>query len=62
MLRIASVCGGLSGGRCERPDAPFEERDPLLEDVGGWVHDPGVDVAHLGEREEVRRVLGALKT
>ena len=40
---------------------PFERGDALLEHVGGRVHDPGVDVAELLEREQVGGVLGALE-
>ena len=45
----------------QRPDAALERGDPLLEHVVGRVHDAGVDVAELLQREQVRRVLGALK-
>ena len=42
-------------------DAPFERGDALLEHVGGRIHDPGIDVAELLEREQVGGVLGALE-
>ena len=37
--------GGLTGGGGERGGSPFEGSYPLLEHVGGRVHDAGVDVA-----------------
>jgi len=52
--------GGLAGRDAHRADAAFEGGDPLLEHAGRGVHDPGVDVAELFEREEpagVRRVV-----
>ncbi|CAI7977538.1 hypothetical protein FRAHR75_360018 [Frankia sp. Hr75.2] len=44
--------------RGERADPAFEGGDALLEDVLGGVHDPGVDVARLAEREQRGRVVG----
>ena len=52
---------GLPARHGERPDATVELRDPLLEYVGRGVHEPGVDVAELLQREEARRVLSALE-
>ena len=46
----------LAGGDRDRRRAAFERRDALLEDVGGRIHDPGVDVAELLQREEARAV------
>ena len=39
--------GSLSGGGCQARDAAFQGRNALLKDVGGGVHDAGVDVAEL---------------
>jgi hypothetical protein len=49
--------GGLARGDEEGAGAPFERGDALLDDGLGRVHDARVDVAELGEREEVLRVL-----
>jgi hypothetical protein len=49
---------GLPGGEGYRGDPAFEGGDALLEDVLGGVVDPGVDVARLGQREQVGGVLG----
>ena len=46
----------LSAGHTERPDASFELRHPLLEDIGRRVHDPRVDVAERTQPEQVCRV------
>ena len=53
--------GGLAGGGGERRRAAFERGDALLEHVGGGVHDAGVDVAELLQREEAGGVVGILK-
>lgn len=59
--------GGLSRRGGDRMGAPFELRDALLEDVGGGVHDSGVDVPELlkgeqssGMRRVVEHVAGGL--
>ena len=49
---------GLAARRRQRADATLERGDPLLEHRLGRVHDPGVDVAELGEAEQVGGVLG----
>ena len=49
----------LRGG--ERRRAALERGDALLEDVGGRVHDPGVDVPELLQREEARPVVGVVE-
>ena len=49
---------GLPAGHRERRDAALERGDALLERVLRRVHDPRVDVAELGQREEVGGVLG----
>ncbi len=53
--------GGLAGGDGDGADAAFERGEALLEDSGGRVHDPGVDVAELLEPEEPRGVVGVLE-
>ena len=51
----------LAGGHRERPAPPFQLRDPLLEDVGRRVHDPGIDVPELLQPEEPRRMRGIVE-
>ena len=51
----------LARGGGEGCRAAFESRDALLKDVGGGVHDAGVDVAELLEREETAGVVGILE-
>ena len=41
--------------------AALERREALFEDVVRRVHEPGVDVAELLQREEVRAVLGVVE-
>ena len=53
--------GRLARGERERGDAAFERGDALLEHRLGRVHDAGVDVAELLEREQVGRVLGRIE-
>ncbi len=53
--------GGLAGGGGERGDSAFERGDALLEDVGGGVHDAGVDVAELLQAEEAGGVVGVVE-
>ncbi len=53
--------GGLAGGGGQRRRASFEGGDPLLEDVGGRVHDAGVDVAEFLQAEEAGGVVGVLE-
>ena len=52
---------GLAGGGRQRRRSPFERGDPLLEDVGGRVHDAGIDVAEFLQAEEPGGVVGILK-
>ena len=54
-LRRLAARGG------ERGDAALERGDALLEDVGRRVHDPGVDVPELLQREEARAVVGVVE-
>ena len=53
--------GRLSRTCCQRPDAPLERRQTLLEDVVRWVHDARVNVAELLQAEEIRGVLGVVE-
>ena len=53
--------GSLSGGGCQAGGSAFEGGNALLKDVGGGVHDAGVDVAELLESEETGRVIGIVK-
>ena len=50
--------GGLPGGQRHGGDTALQRGDALLEDVLGGVVDAGVDVAGLGEGEQVGGVLG----
>ena len=52
---------GLTARGGEGRGSAFERGDPLLEDVRGGVHDPGVDVPELLEREEARPVVGVVE-
>ena len=54
-LRRLSAGGGQGG------HAAFERRHALLEDVGGGIHDAGVNVAELLEREEFGGVGGVVE-
>ncbi len=51
----------LPGGDQQRPHATFEGGDALLDRGLGRVHDAGVDVAELLEREQVRGMVGAVE-
>ena len=48
--------GGLPGRQEQRRHPALERGDALLDDVGGRVPDPGVDVAGLGQAEQRRGV------
>ena len=52
---------GLAGRHEQGREAPLERRDPLLHGILRRVHDPGVDVPELLEREQVRRVRGVVE-
>ena len=60
-LRIARVSAACPDARPRAADAALERGDALLEDVGGRVHDPGVDVAELLEPEEAGGVGGVVE-
>ena len=53
--------GGLAGGEGESSHSAFKGRDPLLEHIRGWIHDPRVDVAELLQREQILGVLRAVE-
>ena len=53
--------GGLAAGDQQRADAALERGDALLDRGLRRVHDPGVDVAELLEREQVRGVVGVVE-
>ena len=53
--------GRLATGQGERCGAPFERGDTLLEHVLSRVLNAGVNVAELGERKQIRGMLGAVK-
>jgi hypothetical protein len=52
---------GLPGSHGEGGGSAFERCNALLEDVGGGVHDPRIDIAEFLEGEEARRVIGAVE-
>jgi len=52
---------GLAARGGERGGPTLESGDPLLEDVGGGVHDARVDVAELLQGEQLRPVLGVVE-
>src|SRR6266568_2783742 len=53
--------GGLARGRRETRYPALERGNPLLEDIGGWVHDACVDVAKFLEGKQAPRVVSILK-
>lgn len=55
------VRAGRDAEAAELRDAVLEDRHALFEHVDGRVHQARVDVAELGEREELRRLLGRLE-
>ena len=58
MMSVSAACPEAVA----RPAAAaFEGGDALLENVGGGVHDAGVDVAELLESEEAGGVIGIVK-
>ena len=54
--RIGRCC--LARGDRERRRPALNGGDPLLEYIGRRVHDPRVDIAELGQAEQVRRIFG----
>jgi len=52
---------GMPAAGCQCADAAFEIGQALLQDIGGGVHDTGVDIAELGKGKQVGGVLGALE-
>ena len=62
VARLADVLngeqrGGLARGESQRSDAAIEGGDALLEHRGGRVHDAGIDVAELGQTEQIGGML-----
>src|SRR5215212_3392985 len=53
--------GSLSRCRRQRANSLLQRGQPLLEDVGRGVHDPGVYIALFGEGEQVSRVVGIVE-
>jgi hypothetical protein len=51
----------LPGTRGDRRHAAFEGREALFEDVGGRIHDAGVDIAELLQREQAGAMLGIVE-
>ena len=51
----------LAGPQGEGRHAALDRREPLLQNVVGRVHDPGVNVPEFLQGEQVRRVLGAVE-
>ena len=52
----------LSTRRRQARDAAFERRNALLEDIGGRIHDAGVNVAELLQTEQRRGMVGVFKS
>ena len=53
--------GGLAGGGGQGRRSSFEGGDALLEDVGGGVHDAGVDVAEFLQAKEPGGMIGVFE-
>lgn len=49
------------GEACELVGS-FKEADALLENIRGWVHEPGVDVPEFFEGKEIGCVLSVFKS
>ena len=60
-LVIARNCAACPLEVASAADAAFQRRHALLEDVGGGVHDAGIDVAELLQREQRGRMVGVLE-
>ena len=58
---MASVSAACPEASASAGDPAFQRRDALLEDVGGRVHDAGVDVAELLQGEQPRGVVGVVE-
>ena len=59
--RYREVERRLPARRADRPDAPFQRRDPLFQHGDRRVRDAGVDVAGTFEVEEGGRLLGVVE-
>ena len=51
----------LPAGKGQRPDAAFHRRQPLFQNVGRGIHQPGVDPAHLLQGEQIRGMFRAFE-
>ena len=58
---IARVSAAWPEAVASAGDSAFEGGNALLEDVGGGVHDAGVDVAELLQAEEPAGVVGVVE-
>ncbi len=45
--------GGVTAGRGHRSDTAFERGNPLFKDIGGRVHQAGINVAQFFQREQI---------
>jgi anti-sigma factor RsiW len=52
---------GLSRGERQRGHAAFQRGDAFFQNRLGRIHNAGVDIAELLEREQVARVLGGIE-
>ena len=53
--------GSLAGRQEQRRHPALECGDPRLDDTGGRVHQPGVDIARFGEAEQCRGMFGVVE-
>jgi len=60
-LNKATAIALLPAAKGQRADAAVECGHPLLEDVGGGIHQPRVDPAHFLQGEQVGRMFAALE-
>ena len=51
----------LAAGKRQSRRAAIERRQPLFQNVGGGVHQAGVDIAELPQAEEIGRMLGVME-
>src|SRR5215210_3624430 len=53
--------GGLPAGDRQSRHASFELRNPLLEDIAGRIHDPGIDISEYPETKQISGVLAVVE-
>ena len=53
--------GRLSGSGGQSGDATLEGRDPFFENIGGRIHDPGINVSKLLKRKQAPGMVGVVK-